>query len=820
MSQHRSRPFRARLSTAVSTALWLGGGLLASAAAQAQQAPPTTGEPQTTAEARAEDTGARTLETVSVLGSRRVQRSSDTTSMSPVDVLPMDQAVEEGAQFDLAQTLQYASPSFTSTRQTGADGADLIDGAALRGLGSDQTLVLVNGKRHHTVSLVNIYGARNRGNTGTDLNSVPLMAIDAVEVLRDGAAAQYGSDAIAGVINISLKRDKGCEAVAGYGEYTRGDGENWLATAYCGAQLATGGMFTVTGEWQDRDRSDRSVPKGSPRIIGDSKVTNRTVFLNGDSPIGEATEVYFTAGMQSRDASSAAFAREGIGSEDIPSRNSAAMYPDGFVPFIDGELEDRFGIIGVRGDIAQWHWDLSHTYGYNELRYTINNTLNASLANLDLLNGGAGISPAGFDAGGFSFEQNTSNFDVSRYFDGPLSGINVAFGLERREERYRIRQGEEGSYLDYDGAGEGGNPGSQGFPGFQPGDETDKSRDSYAAYADVEVNFTDRFMMDYAVRYEDYSDFGTTLDGKIAAGFRATDEVLLRGSVSTGFRAPSLQQKYFSSTITDFISGEPVDVVIASNDSELARLAGVPNLTEETSQSATLGLTWTPQDNLSLTVDLYRIDIDDRIVLSGDFDTTDPAIGPILEAMDVGLARFFFNAVDTRTEGADVTVTYDFDWADAKWSTYLGANWNKTEVTQVNTPPELAGREDTILPERDRLFIENGAPRSKAVLGVDYSRGKWDANVKGIYFGEQELGTFSGTESGVPNQHYASKASADVSLTYSFTDNTKFTVGGANVFDKFPTRQNPDETDNGHIYESVQFGLNGAAWYVRLWHKF
>ncbi len=298
--------------------------------------------------------------------------------------------------------------------------------------------------------------------------------------------------------------------------------------------------------------------------------------------------------------------------------------------------------------------------------------------------------------------------------------------------------------------------------------------------------------------------------------------MLLRGSVSTGFRAPSLQQKYFSSTITDFISGEPVDVVIASNDSELAQLAGVPNLTEETSRSATLGLTWTPRDNVSVTLDLYRIDIDDRIVLSGDFDTSDPTIGPILEAMDVGLARFFFNAVDTRTEGADLTVTYDFDWADAHWSTYLGANYNTAPeaFTPVNAPPALVGREDVLLPERDQLFIENGAPRSKAVLGVDYERGQWEVAAKGIYFGEQELGTFSGTAAGVPNQHYATKASADVSVTYAFNEDTKFTVGGANVFDTFPTRQNPDETDNGHVFESVQFGLNGASWYVRLWHRF
>ncbi|RPE77216.1 TonB-dependent receptor plug domain-containing protein [Vulcaniibacterium tengchongense] len=806
------RHCRTRLFHAVCAALCAG----LSVAPAAAQEPARPAAPPADA---AQDTGATTLETVSVLGSRRVQRSSDTASMSPVDVLPMTDAAEEGAQFDLAQTLQYTVPSFTSTRQTGADGADLVDGAALRGLGSDQTLVLVNGKRHHTVALVNIYGARNRGNTGTDLNAFPLLAIDRVEVLRDGAAAQYGSDAIAGVMNIVLKRRKGCEAIAGYGEYGEGDGENWIASAYCGAQLATGGMLAITGEWLDRGRSDRSEPPGSPRIIGDSKVENRTVYLNGDSPLGEAAELYFTAGLQDRDASSAAFAREGLGSEDIPSRNSAAMYPDGFVPFIDGDVQDRYGIVGLRGDAGPWRWDVSHTYGYNELRYTINRTLNASLANLDLLNGGAGVSQASFDAGGFSFEQNTSNLDVSRYFDGVLHGFNLAFGLERREERYRIRAGEPGSYLDYDGP-DGGNPGSQGFPGFQPSDATDRKRDSWAGYVDVEVDFNDRFMMGMAARYEDYSDFGQTLDGKLSFGFRATDAVMLRGSLSTGFRAPSLQQKYFSSTITDFISGEPVDVVIASNDSALARAVGLPNLTEETSQSATLGLTWTPSDAFSLTLDAYRIDIDDRIVLSGEFDTSDPTIGPILEQMGVGLARFFFNSVDTKTQGADLTATYGFEWAGAQWNAFLGANYSKTEVTRVHTPPALAGREDVLLSERDRLFVENGAPRSKAVLGLDYVRGPWQANVKGVYFGEQTLGTFSGTAAGVPNQHYASKASADVSLTYAFSEDTKFTVGGANVFDQYPTRQNPDETDNGHVFESVQFGLNGAAWYVRLWHRF
>ncbi len=785
---------------------------LAALAQQAPAEPTQETRPQTDAQ---QDTVQ--LDTVSVLGSRRLDRSSDTASPVPVDVIPMQQQAQSGAQFDLAQTLQYTAPSFTSTRQTGADGADLIDGAALRGLGSDQTLVLVNGKRHHTVSLVNIYGARNRGNTGTDLNAIPILAIDRVEVLRDGAAAQYGSDAIAGVINIALKRRPGCEAVLGWGQYSRGDGENALASAYCGVEFAMGGGLAVTGEWLDRGRSDRSEPKGSPRIIGDSEVDNRTVYLNGDIPLGESAEAYFTAGMQNRDASSAAFGRGGIGTDDIPSRNSAAMYPDGFVPFIDGVLDDRYGILGVRGDAGRWHWDLSQTHGYNELRYTINGTLNASIANLDLINGGAGVSPDSFDGGGFSFEQDTTNVDVSRYFDGVLNGMNLAFGIEHREERYRIRAGEPGSYIDADGAGTGGNPGSQGFPGFQPSDVTDRSRDSDAAYVDLEFDLTERFLLGVAARYEDYSDFGSTLNGKLAMAFEASDTLLLRGSLSTGFRAPSLQQKYFSSTITDFIAGEPVDVVIAANDSELARAAGIPNLTEETSRGATLGLTWSPRDNLSLTLDAYRIDIDDRVVLSGEFDNSDPAIGPILESMDVGLARFFFNSADTRTQGVDLTVAHDMPLGAGQLATYLGVNYSKTEITRVNTPPALAGREDVLMSERDRLFLEYGAPRSKAVLGFDYAISDWELGLKVIHFGEQTLGTWSGPP---VYQHYAAKTSADASVTYAFSEDTKFTVGAANVFDVFPTRQNPDETDNGHVFESIQFGLNGTAYFARVWHRF
>ena len=757
---------------------------------------------------------AKVLDQMTVLGSRRIGRS-DTESPVPVDVITMQEVAERGAQFDLAQSLQFTVPSFFSTRQTGADGADLVDGAALRNLGSDQTLVLVNGKRRHTTSLVNLFGARNRGNTGTDLNTIPVLAIDRVEVLRDGAAAQYGSDAIAGVMNIAMKKDKGCETIVGYGEYSKGDGENQLYSGYCGVEVGDGGIFSVTGEFLDRNRSDRSEPRGNPRTIGDSAVEQGTLNINSEIPLTDSADLYFTAGIQNRRASSGAFARDGV--DDVPSRNSLAMYPDGFVPFINGDLEDRFATLGARGLVGEWNADLSATYGYNELFYDITNTLNASIANFELLNQRPAVSNTAFDAGGFSFRQFTTNLDFSRYFDALWGGTNIAFGGEYRDENYQIFAGEPGSYIDADGPG-GGNAGSQGFPGFQPGDETDANRDNYAAYVDVEVTPTEQLTADFAVRFEDYSDFGSTVDGKVALAFKVNDDFTLRGSVSSGFRAPSLQQRFFSSTFTDFISGEPVDVLLAPNGGEIARAAGIPDLTEEESMSGTLGFTWRASDSLSFTLDAYQIDIDDRIVLSGRFNTDDPNIGDILADLGVGEAQFFVNSIDTRTRGIDLTATYDTTLWQGELTTYLGFNYGETDVTTIHAPPALVGREDVLLSERERLFIENGAPESKGVLGFDWTREKWNANVKLIWFGEQTLGTFSGPP--VPNQHYNAKASADFSLTYSYSEATKFTFGAANIFDTKPTRQNPDETDNGHVYESVQFGLNGASWFLRMHSRF
>jgi iron complex outermembrane receptor protein len=641
-----------------------------------------------------------------------------------------------------------------------------------------------------------------------------------VQILRDGAAAQYGSDAIAGVIDIELKKRPGCEAVAGYGQYSAGDGKNYLASAYCGLRIGEKGVIAITGEFLDRGRSNRA-EEGNPRIIGDTKVRNKTLYVNGELPTSDTAMVYFTLGGQTRDASSAAFARGGIGSDDIPSRNSAAMYPNGFVPFINGDIDDRSGILGYRARLGEWNTDISQTYGYNRLRNNISNTLNASIANLDLTRGGRGISPNRFDAGGFSFQQLTTNLDLSRFYPGVLSGMNVAFGAEYRRENYQIMAGEPGSYVDADGVGVGGNAGSQGFPGFQPGDQTDKSRNSRAVYVDVETDLTHRLKAQTALRFENYSDFGSTLTGKLAGSYRVDPRLLLRASASTGFRAPSLQQIYFSSTFTDFISGKPMDVVLAPNGGTIANAAGIPKLKEEKSKSGTLGLTWTPSSALAVTADLYLINIDDRIVLSGRFDADNyPALGGILATLGVGQAQFFVNSVDTRTKGLDLTVAYKTDLGPGRFSTFLGFNYSKTEVRRVKAPPSLAGFEDVLLSERERLFIEQGGPRSKATLDFDYVTGPLETDFKIIYFGAQTLGTFSGTAAGVPNARYEPKTSADLSFTYSFNKTTKLTIGANNIFNVKPTKQDPNETDNGFIYDSVQFGLNGTSYFVRLWKRF
>jgi iron complex outermembrane receptor protein len=761
---------------------------------------------------------------VVVVGTRWLGRSAADAPV-PIDQVSLDVTLHRAGQFELGQVLHSMAPSFNSNRQVGADGADHIDSAALRGLGPDQTLVLVNGKRQHSVALVNVYGSRARGNTGTDLNTIPALAIERIDVLRDGAAAQYGSDAIAGVINIGLKRSRGLELVAATGEYTRGDGQNRHIGANYGFDLGQRGFLNVTAEYLDRGPSNRNRDPCRPhREIGDASVENRTIYLNGALGTGPA-EIYLHGGMQNRIGDASAYDRRGINppcgqTTHIPERNSAAMYPNGFAPRIGTRVKDRSVTAGGRTNLLGWSADISATYGRNGMEYTIRETLNASIANADLLAGGPGLAPTSFDAGGFSFTQSTINLDFARYFADALGGINVAFGAERRRETYEIRSGERGSWDDYDGPG-GGNAGSQGFPGFRPQDEVDESRNASGAYIDVEAQLTDDLLFATAARFEHYSDFGSARIGKLAASYEVSDSLRLRGSLSGGFRAPSLQQQYFSSTITNFVQGVPLDIVIAPNGSPIAVAAGVSDLREERSRNASLGFVYSPGPNLSVSLDAYQVDVKDRIVLIQGIDTSDlispetASLRSVLDSLNVARAQFLVNAVDTRTKGVDLTLSHKTQLGTGVLTTSFGANYNTNSITRVNPTSVLRTQGiDAFLSRRERLFIEGAAPRSKAILDTSYTLGRWDANLKLTCFGSLTLGTFSGET--VPDQQYRPRTSVDLSIGYELNDVWKITLGGTNIFDALPSPQDPNETDTNFTYESVQMGFNGAAWFARL----
>lgn len=779
------------------------------------------------------------IEEISVIGSRRAARV-DTGTPVPVDIIPMDQIAGKSGQVDLGQLLNMAAPSFNSNRQAGSDGSDHIDAAALRGLGPDQVLVLINGKRRHTSSLVNVFGSRARGNVGTDLNTIPVIAIKRIEILRDGAAAQYGSDAIAGVINIVLKDKEGLDATFTTGQYTKGDGQSNQLSANYGVGLGDGdGFFNVSGDYSTREKTDRS-PPGEQRVIGDSDVDNATVMFNTEYQTGEETTFYSFGGFNHRKGLAGAWYRGAIDSRTVPE-----LYPDGFVPNIGSTIDDKSLALGVRSEYNEWQLDLSTVFGSNKMMYRISNTANASLG---------ADSATEFEAGGYQFSQSTTNFDMSRYFDGfeSIEGVNIAAGLEYRNENYQIFAGEEGSWKNYQIA-EFTDPdtgevskrpgGSQGFPGFQPSNELDRSRHNISLYLDVEMQLTEDLLVTSAIRGEDYSDFGSTVNGKASFAYSATDDITLRGSASTGFRAPSLQQSYFNQVITDFVGGVPVDTVYEANDGELATALNMPALKEEESVNMSVGLT-ANLDAFTFSIDAYDIRIEDRVVLTGKFYDDDADIGNILQGLNVGAAQFFANAIDTKTQGIDVTFSHETDLGEGTLKSFLSANYNKTRMDGgVKTSGLLDGKETTFFDGRERLFLEGGAPETKFALSFDYQLGDFSANLRTTYFGETELGTWASEGSpsdgprvvGVPTdfwddpsqyegtvftQHYGAKFSTDISASYQFNEQLSLTVGGSNIFDTVPDAQDPGETETGGLYESVQMGFNGAYYYARVAYSF
>jgi iron complex outermembrane recepter protein len=781
-----------------------------------------------------------TLTGVEMVGTRSLKRSSTETPV-PVDIIPVAKVTNQLGLVEINSILHYIAPSFNSNRQSGADGADHIDPATLRGLGPDQTLVLINGKRRHQSSLVNLYGSRGRGNTGTDLNAIPAAAIERIEILRDGASAQYGSDAIAGVINIILKSSvKEFTATAtagtrmtGYGGSLDHDGQKVLesqtdgleynANVNYGFQLKDNGFLNLTGDYLSKAKTYRPnyepiFPDNYRQKFGDGSYQNARIFFNNKLSLGGATEFYSFGGYNRREGEAYAYTRD-AGSE----RNVVSIYPNGFNPLITSEIIDKSISFGVRTKFCGWNSDFNATLGSNRFQYGVEETLNASLeAN----------SPTEFDAGGFQLSQHVASANFSKPISGVAQGLNLAFGTEYRFEEYRIFAGETASwkqYLDANGQppvfsinGPGDTTfrpgGSQGFPGFQPKDVVSESRKNFAVYADAELDITKSILIAGAVRIENYSDFGWTDNYKLATRLKINNNLSLRASWSTGFRAPSLPQSHFSSTFTNVVAGQIFDQVIAPNTSELAKEVGIPELKEETSNNVGLGFVAKIGKKFNLTVDAYQIKVKDRIVLTGLFDTGDDKIGAILENMNVGAAQFFTNAVDTKTRGVDIIATYGTNLGKGKLNATLAANFNQMEVEAVHTTPLLAGKEEIYFGVRERYFLLASAPDHKINLSFDYTVNRFNAFVRFTRFSGVKLIDFNYDES--DPDIYDARHTLDLTFGYKINDHFNIAIGGANVLDTYPSIQDPGLTETGGMWDAVQNGHGGAFFFGKIVYKF
>ncbi|MCO4292450.1 TonB-dependent receptor [Solitalea sp. MAHUQ-68] len=784
------------------------------------------------------DENTSSLAEVEVVGTRNLKRSV-TDSPVPVDLIPVSKIANATGMVDINTILQYAAPSFNANKQSGSDGADHIEPATLRGMGPDQTLVLINGKRRHQSSLVNLYGTRGRGNTGTDMNAIPSASIERIEILRDGASAQYGSDAIAGVINIVLKQstDKldlnftaGGNSTGYGGSLESGsdmilksiwDGKQYSGNVNYGLKVGSkGGFFNITGDIDHKDKTYRPnyttlYPDNYRAEFGDASYTNYSFMLNSRIPLKKDAEVYFFGGLNKRDGDAFAWTRD-----PESERNVIEIYPNGFNPHIGSNITDYSGSGGVRTKIWGWNSDFNATYGRNRFEYDVTHTLNASLE---------AASPTSFKAGGFYLGQ----FDVSANFSKTLqkalngNGISLAWGLEFRNEQYKIFAGNEDSWKQYgpvifsidntttppDTTFRPG--GAQGFPGFQPKDVISQSRNNIGGYLDTEFDLTKEWMVAAAIRFENYSDFGSTTNFKIATRYKASPNVNIRGSFSSGFRAPSLPQIAFSSTFTNVAAGKIVDQVIAPNHSDLAFKAGIPRLKEEKSLNASLGFTAKPINNLSLTFDGYWVQVKDRIVLTGLFTSDDDVIGSTLEEMNVGAAQFFTNAVDTRTYGLDIITSYAIPLGANTLNTTFAANFNKMELDAIHTTPALEGKEDIYFGPREKSFLLASAPHFKINLSFDYRMKKSEIFLRFNQFSGVDLTNWNDKV-----DEYAAKVTTDLSYSYTFNKHVNFTVGGNNIFDVYPSHHDPAATESGGMWDAVQMGFSGAYFFGRFGFNF
>lgn len=880
------------------------------------------------------------LDEVVIVGSRIGGRTK-TESPVPVDVFDLKKTGKTLPQVNINQILNSIVPSFTSTIQTVSDGTDHLDPAQLRGLGPDQTLVLLNGKRRHTSAFINVNGTPGRGTVGTDLNAIPSFALSKIEVLRDGASAQYGSDAIAGVINFELKKDRGFSAQLSYGGHLtpkandhRGDydGQQGQLDINYGTDIGKkGGFINLTFSAQFREPTRRAgafdgnifnvynaIEKralndgvnlssfftnintiSNPNVfvaniqryanqvdyldnnylsqiqaatsiaelqnllqqdvtnqeleyrnltrkdynmrVGQSRLLGTQLFFNTVIPINESWRTYAFGGYSYRNGNSGGFFRR-----PNQSRTYTGLFINGFLPEIETDIYDISIAAGIKGKLGQWNVDLSNTFGSNKFAYNVENTSNTSLQ----LN-----SPKSFDAGALKFIQNTVNLDFSRPLD-IFHRSNISFGLEQRNEVFVIEAGEEVSYGLYDIYGNLQTPltantdkptdffgnylpgGAQVFNGFRQESATHKTRNVYGVYAEFETDFNPWLLTNVAVRYENYSDFGSTFNYKVATRVKLTSELNFRAAASTGFRAPSIHQIYYSNTGSLFLNGALIETGTFSNRSEIASLIGIERLREEKSKSVSTGFTYSlPNTGLSITADAYFTRVDDRIVLTETFSrpnapTTivEQQLQQLFDQANVSAAQFFANAIDAETKGLDLVVSYQLRTPKYTLNNDFGLNLTQTrKVGNVHVPQILVdnGLQDRFFSERARVYLEEAVPRTKASLSHNLTIGKWNAYLRNTFYGKTTGPDVVAVANQLPGyefderNHQIIQANiiTDFSTTYQFSQQFALTIGVNNLFDMYPTRNIPSSSNNNQFVYSratSQFGLNGRYVFARL----
>jgi iron complex outermembrane recepter protein len=783
-------------------------------------------------------------------------RANPTSSLSttePVDVISNEQ-LENVSHLELSQVLQYLIPTFHSTHQTIADGTDHIDPATLRGLGPDQILVLVNGKRRHNSALLNLNGTVGKGAVSIDFNTIPVSAIDKIEVLRDGATSQYGSDAIAGVINIILKKQTDVIDIDSKAKInSQGDGMTSCISSNFGLKIGNEGFINVTGEFRQRDPTNRAgaytgavysnntnqdallinqnnffnttgYSKNRVMEIGSAQNHNLSLSFNGMFSIYDHGEVYFQGGRNYRQGKSKGFYR-------FPKDQNLvvlSLYPNGFSPEILTDIQDDAITIGIRGINNGWKLDFSHSIGSNSVLYTVNNSNNASL----------GIkSPRKFSSGGFEYNLDTTNFDASKSFDW-LEGINVAFGGEGRVEKYVIIPGEEASYID------GGatfidelgmiHPtasGAQVFPGIKPENAIKRFRTDISVYLDVETAITKKLSLKTAGRYEYYNDFGGQSIWKVSSRYMLNDKLSIRGGYSTGFRAPSLHQVYFQNISSQFINNQIVEVGTFNNESAIVSEAfKIGKLKPELSKHFNIGFSGKYSDNFTFSFDYYSIKIEDRIVLSGRFATGYEAL---LKPFNVGAAQFFTNAIDSKTNGVDFSLNYRMPLGNGQFSSLFGANYSKTKVISPIKVNEVLKNQENVLFNREEIGrIESAQPNYKLIFNINYEIKKINFMLGNTVFGQVK---YIDPNDGDPanwvlnkltntiesrDQTFKPKLVTDLAVNYQILKFLNFTLGINNMFNVYPDKHKHSENvNNGNFIYSrrvQQFGVDGANFYTRL----